>query len=184
MAHIIGHGRYAHETYPERSGLGAQGPQGTQGNQGAQGPQGTQGSQASVTEANVRAALALSTGPVTINNQNLTNVKIGSLNGVVNDGSSGATKNINWSAGAAHLLTLTANCTLTFTVPPGPCTLSIKLIQDVTGGWLVTWPTMYWPNGSPPTLTTTPSSGMDLVTLWYDGVNFYGLGTANNLVSV
>ena len=106
MAHIIGHGRYAHETYPERSGLGAQGPQGTQGNQGAQGPQGTQGSQASVTEANVRAALALSTGPVTINNQNLTNVKIGSLNGVVNDGSSGATKNINWSAGAAHRLTL------------------------------------------------------------------------------
>lgn len=46
MAHIIGLGRFARETFPgPRSGRGPQGPQGDQGPQGSQGIQGPQGDQ-------------------------------------------------------------------------------------------------------------------------------------------
>jgi len=46
MSHIIGHGRYARESYPTSGGRGPQGPPGAPGSPGPQGPPGPQGSPA------------------------------------------------------------------------------------------------------------------------------------------
>lgn len=91
------------------------------------------------------------------------------------NGSSGASKTINWGNSNKQKLTLTAApCTLTFTAPSSPCSLILKLAQDATGSRTVTWPaTVKWSGGTAPTLTTTASK-IDLVSLYYDGTNYYG----------
>jgi hypothetical protein len=65
--------------------------------------------------------------------------------------------------------------TLSITSPVAGQTYRIKLKQDNIGSRTVaTWPTgTMWPSGNPPTLSTTPSA-VDMVTLYYDGTNFYG----------
>lgn len=96
------------------------------------------------------------------------------------DGNSSTAKTIDWSEGNVHKLTLTGNCTLTFTDPTyhsgGGTTstvLTIKLIQDGTGSRTVTWPaSVKWPGGTAPTLTTT-AGAEDLVNLIFDGTNYY-----------
>jgi hypothetical protein len=74
---------------------------------------------------------------------------------------------INLENGNVHDLTLTANCTLTFSNPPatgkaGSFTLILR--QDATGSRTVTWPaSVKWSGGTAPTLTTT-ASGIDILT--------------------
>ena len=65
-------------------------------------------------------------------------------------------------------LTLTANCTLSFTgfTSGFGCSIWVILRQDGTGGRTVTWPastTLKWPSGSAPFLTTT-ANGISLLT--------------------
>ena len=49
----------------------------------------------------------------------------------------------------------------------------IKFVQDATGSRTVSFPgTWKWAGGIVPTLTTTASK-LDIVTLVYDGTNFY-----------
>ena len=96
----------------------------------------------------------------------------------VNDGNSGAgTKNIDWSAGNKHTITLTGNPTFTFTSPGGECNLLLKLIQDATGGRTVTWPaTAKWPGGTAPTLSAG-GNDVDIVSFYFDGTNYYGIAS-------
>jgi len=65
-------------------------------------------------------------------------------------------------------LTLTADCTFTFSTPPASGTagtITLILIQDGTGSRTVTWPaSVHWPSGTAPTLTTTATTGTDILT--------------------
>jgi hypothetical protein len=57
-----------------------------------------------------------------------------------------------------HVLTLTANCTLTFPDETAGRSFTLVLGQDSTGSRAVTWPgTVRWAGGTAPTLTTTAS---------------------------
>lgn len=95
----------------------------------------------------------------------------------VDNGNSGTADTINWTVGNKQKSTLTDNCTFTFTEPAGPCNLILKLIQDATGGRTVTWPAdVNWPSGTPPTLSTG-ANAIDIVALYYDGTNFYGMAS-------
>jgi len=52
-----------------------------------------------------------------------------------------------------------------------------KLIQDATGSRTVTWPAaVLWPGGTAPTLSTG-ANAVDLVALYYDGTNYYGVAS-------
>ncbi len=169
MSRIIGRNRYAGETYPNP----------TRGN-GAPGPQGPQGSTASVTEGAVRAALAVATAEIAINDQSLTGAKNIAVNGEIDDGNSGASKTIDWNLGGTHKLTLTANCTLTFTDPSvSPCWLQLTLLQDAIGSRTVTFPVMKWRSGAPPTLTTTPTTGEDIISIYFNGSEYRGMAALN-----
>jgi hypothetical protein len=86
------------------------------------------------------------------------------------NGSSGTTKTVNWNNGNKQNLTLTDNCTITFTAPPGPCNLLLKAVNF--GAFTPTFsPVPKWPGGTPPTWT---ASGTDILALYYDGTNYYG----------
>lgn len=95
------------------------------------------------------------------------------------NGNSGASDTIDWTLSNKQKSTLTANCTFTFTAPPGPCSLILKLVQDATGSRTVTWPAnVEWPAATAPTLTTT-ASRIDIITFYYDGSNYFGNSSLN-----
>lgn len=95
------------------------------------------------------------------------------------NGNSGASDTIDWTLSNKQKSTLTANCTFTFTAPPGPCSLVLKLVQDATGSRTVTWPAaVHWSGGTAPTLTTT-ASRVDIICFYYDGSTYFGTSSLN-----
>lgn len=95
------------------------------------------------------------------------------------NGNSSTTDTIDWTLSNKQKSTLTGNCTFTFTAPPGPCSLVLKLVQDGTGSRTVTWPAaVHWSGGVAPTLTTT-ASRVDIITFYYDGTTYFGSSVLN-----
>lgn len=95
------------------------------------------------------------------------------------NGNSGTADTIDWTLSNKQKSTLTGNCTFTFTAPPGPCSLVLKLVQDGTGSRTVTWPAaVHWSGGTAPTLTTTLNK-VDIITFYYDGTTYFGASTLN-----
>lgn len=74
----------------------------------------------------------------------------------------------------------TGNVTFTFTAPSKPCTITLWLKQDSVGSRTVTWPvSVKWPAGLAPVLSTGVNA-IDMVSLTYDGTNYYGNYGAGN----
>jgi len=75
---------------------------------------------------------------------------------------------IDLTNGNVFDLTLTGNCTFTFSSPPvsGKAgSFTLILTQDGTGSRTVTWPAAVdWAGGTAPTLTTTATTGVDVIT--------------------
>jgi hypothetical protein len=101
---------------------------------------------------------------------------------VVANATSGATDTIDLEDGNVHNVTLTANCTFTFSNPPASGTsgsFTLFLNQDGTGSRTATWPgSVKWAGGTAPTLTTTASrtdilvfTTIDAGTIWYGAVS-------------
>jgi hypothetical protein len=87
----------------------------------------------------------------------------------------GSTANttIDFKEGNIVDLTLTSSTSLIFN-NSGVGTYIIKVIQGGTGSNLITWPSeVIWSGGVPPTLSITVGK-TDIITLIYDGVNYYG----------
>ena len=70
---------------------------------------------------------------------------------------------------------MTGTVTLTFSSLVAGKSITLLLIQDGSGNHLVTWPTVKWASGVPPTLSTTGLS-IDIITLFVgsDGTTIYG----------
>jgi len=86
------------------------------------------------------------------------------------------TTTIDWKNGNHFDFTFGAfNETFTFTAPTKPAVLTLSLKQDSVGSRTATWPgTVKWPGGTAPTLTTTATTGYDIITFRFDGTNYYG----------
>lgn len=92
---------------------------------------------------------------------------------------SGAATTIDFASGDIVTLTLNASTTLTLSNPITGLFYFIKAVQDATGSRIITWPaTLKWSGGTAPTLTTTASK-TDIITLWWDGTNYFGTSTLN-----
>ena len=89
------------------------------------------------------------------------------------NGTSGSTATIDLEDGNFHKVTLTANCTFTFSNPPATGTagsFTLFLVQDGTGSRTVTWPgTVDWSAATAPTLTTTAAAVDVLTFITLDG---------------
>jgi hypothetical protein len=88
---------------------------------------------------------------------------------VVVTANSGASYQFNPGSGNVYKLTLTANCSFSFTNVPSSgfsCSLSVILIQDSTGSRTVTWPaSVKWALGLAPTLSTA-ANAVDVIQLF------------------
>lgn len=92
----------------------------------------------------------------------------------------GSTIAIDWSNGATQRVTLGATGrTVTFANPVAGQVYRLIIKQDGTGSrTITTWPTIRWSGGIAPVLTTTASKA-DIITLLYDGTDYFGSGTLN-----
>ena len=100
--------------------------------------------------------------------------------------SSGTSYTIDLESGNVFEITLTGNCTFSFSNPPatgkgGSFTLILK--QDGTGGRTVTWPaSVNWAGGSAPALTTTADAIDILAFATTDaGTNWYGFLSGSDM---
>lgn len=96
--------------------------------------------------------------------------------GLFDNGSCGTADTVTWTAGMVQKSTLTdTTCTYTFQNPTASGTwFTLEVIQDATGGRLVTWPgSVVWEGGAAPTLSTDPNA-KDVCSFFYDGTSYLG----------
>lgn len=96
----------------------------------------------------------------------------GSVESFYDVGNSGTSITIDWNNSVNQEVTLTGNCTFTFSNPENGGVYVLKLIQDATWSRTVTLPasvlTQYWALN-----TSTGASDIDILTLIYDGTNYF-----------
>lgn len=92
----------------------------------------------------------------------------------------GATINIDWEDASTQYVTLGGNRTLQFDNPVNGGVYVLIITQDGTGSRTVTWPTISWPGGSAPTLSTG-ANDVDMFAFVYANSTWYGAGQAFNL---
>jgi hypothetical protein len=88
-----------------------------------------------------------------------------------------STTTLDLSTGNVLQVVLTGSTTLAFTNPKIG-TYIIKIKQDATGNWALNFPTIKWSDAAVPTITTTPNA-VDLITIIYDGTDYYGSSLQN-----
>lgn len=89
---------------------------------------------------------------------------------------------LDFENGNAFEVTLTEDITsITLSNPPASGTygeMIVKFVQDATGSWTVGgWPAaVKWPTGAAPTITTTATTGTDIIVLrtWDAGTTYFG----------
>lgn len=88
------------------------------------------------------------------------------------------TTTIDWKLGNHCKVTLGAQAeTFTFTAPTNPCSLTLIIVQDATGGRDITWPaTVKW-LGTEATWTDGGAGKGIVVGFLYDGTNYWGQAT-------
>lgn len=109
-------------------------------------------------------------GNLTVSNTTVTNY----TESVVSIGNSGTSQTLALTNGTVQTVTMTGNCT--FTMPTATAGKSFILIavQDATGSRTATFTSVKWAGGTAPTLTTTATTGRDILTFVADGTNWYG----------
>jgi hypothetical protein len=95
-----------------------------------------------------------------------------------NVGNSGTGINVNWTTAQQQLVTLTGNCTFTFTNPPGVGTYLLRLVQGAGGPYTAAWPAVKWVGSAPPVITPTVGA-IDIISLYWNGTNYYATYSQN-----
>lgn len=118
---------------------------------------------------------AASVGNVTVANTTVTDY----TETVVVIGNSGASQTLSLANGTVQTVTMTDNCT--FTMPTATAGKSFILIctQDATGSRTAVFTSVKFPNGTAPTLTTTATTGVDILTFVANGTSWFGTAAQN-----
>lgn len=123
--------------------------------------------------ANLASAITDETGSGALvfgTNPTITNY----VEAVVAIGNSGTSKTIDLTSGTVQTVTLTGNCTFTMPTATAGKSFILIVVQDSTGSRTATFTSVKWPSGTAPTITTTASTGRDILTFVSDGTNWYG----------
>lgn len=122
--------------------------------------------------------LLQNSGP-TITDGGELNMGAGSIGFTMQTATGDGTTTIDWKLGNHFDFTFGAqNETFTFTAPTKPGVYTLSLLQDSVGSRTATWPaSVKWPAGTAPTLTTTATTGYDIIAFRFDGTNYYGTST-------
>jgi hypothetical protein len=134
---------------------------GAQGEQGEKGDTGATGATGSLTAFS----------DIDCDNSTITGIKTISFYQEVDNGNSSTAKTIDLSAGMKQKITLTGNCTVTWSNPDIGHYL-LKVIQDATGSRTLTLPSGKWSGGSAYT-PTSDASAVDILSIYYDGSAYW-----------
>jgi hypothetical protein len=92
---------------------------------------------------------------------------------LVSDGNTSTAITIDWSLGNEHSVTMTGNCTFTFSNPQSGMRL-VLVVYTGAGSFAATWPgTVKWPGGVAPVISVGASK-TDVLSFFYDGSNYLG----------
>ena len=86
---------------------------------------------------------------------------------------SGTSITLSLASGTVLSYTLTGSCTFTMPATTSGTSFIVKLIQDGTGSRTATFTGVKWPAGTAPTITTTATTGLDIISfvcinsVWY-----------------
>ena len=119
--------------------------------------------------------LATLAGSEAFTNKTLTNPTVTNyVETVVAIGNSGTTQTLSLTNGTVQTVTMTGNCT--FTMPTATAGKSFILIctQDGTGSRTAVFTSVKFPSGTAPTLTTTATTGVDILTFVANGTSWFG----------
>lgn len=97
------------------------------------------------------------------------------------NGNSGASKTIVWDNGNHQKITMTDNCTFTFTAPTYIGFYTLKCIQDGTGNRSATWPGSVHGEGNSQPKLSSPANSIDVITFYYDGAYYIAISMHNIL---
>jgi len=110
----------------------------------------------------------------------LTDLRIASFNAEIDNGTPTTSVTIDWTTGQKQRVTLGGNTVISFTAPPGVSHLMLVVVQDVSGNRTPTWPgTVKWAKGGSPPNLTNQGDSIDIVSFYFDGTNYYGVGTTD-----
>lgn len=123
--------------------------------------------------------MVLDTSPTiatpTVTNPTVTNY----VESVVAIGNSSTSQTLSLTNGTVQTVTLTGNCTFTMPTATAGKSFILIIVQDGTGGRTATFTSVKWPGGTAPTITTTASTGRDIISFFADGTNWYGSAVQN-----
>lgn len=123
--------------------------------------------------------MVLDTSPTiatpTVTNPTVTNY----VESVVAIGNSSTSQTLSLTNGTVQTVTLTGNCTFTMPTATAGKSFILIIVQDSTGGRTATFTSVKWPGGTAPTITTTASTGRDIISFFADGTNWYGSAVQN-----
>ena len=126
------------------------------------------------------ATVTLGSTTTSVGNLTLTNLTATNYTeSVVAIGNSGTTQTLSLTSGTVQTVTLTGNCTFTMPTATAGKSFILIVVQDATGSRTATFTSVKWPNGTAPTITTTASTGRDILTFVADGTNWYGTYAQN-----
>ena len=131
---------------------------------------------ANVTTLNATSLVNTATANVTtLNATTIVNPSITNFTETpVSIGNSGTTQTLSLANGTFQSVTLNGNCTFTMPTATNGKSFILIVTQDATGGRTATFTSVKWPAGSAPTITTTASTGRDILAFFADGTNWYG----------
>jgi hypothetical protein len=122
----------------------------------------------------------LTVGSTTLDSSgNLDSVERVTFTDEINYGTVSGIETVDWNTGQKQGMVLAGDVTLSFTDPPGVGNYLLRVEQDAAGSHEITWPSnVAWSGGVPPVLTTT-ASGIDILSLYWEGTTYYGVASLN-----
>ena len=133
---------------------------------------------ATINVTTLNASSLVNTATVNVTTLNATTIVNPSITNFtetpVSIGNSGTTQTLSLANGTFQSVTLNGNCTFTMPTVTNGKSFILIVTQDATGGRTATFTSVKWPAGSAPTITTTASTGRDILAFFSDGTNWYG----------
>jgi hypothetical protein len=125
----------------------------------------------SITSASITSA--------SITNASATNLTVTNYTETLYSANSSTSFTVSLANGTVYNIQLTGSPTITMPTAVAGKSFIMMLYQDATGGRTVTWSTVVWPGGTPPSI----SGGInkrDIFSFFSDGTNWYGTTIGQN----